>query len=83
MFIDQGIQIPFPGNDRLFVDEGIYTWKMLDEFAIATYWVGRYDASRDACKQLLKTEALPPNDRKRIEQNLQFANDRLAQVRSN
>jgi len=83
MFVDQGIQIPFPVTDRLFVDASVYFWKFLDEFAVATYWVGRYEESRDACKNLLAMPDLPPNDRERIEQNLRFANNQLAGTRSN
>jgi Flp pilus assembly protein TadD len=64
-------------NDRLFVDDSVYRWRALDELSIAAYWVGEYDESRDASGTLLQSEALPADQRARIEQNLRFAEQKL------
>jgi hypothetical protein len=81
LFAGAGLEIPFPGNDRLFVDGDIYAWKMLDEYAIAAFWTGQYELSRDSCQALLRKELLPV-DRTRVEQNLAFAVGRLTPAKS-
>jgi glycosyltransferase involved in cell wall biosynthesis len=76
LFARQAARISRP-NDRLFVDDSVYRWRALDELSIAAYWVGEYDESRDASGTLLQSEALPADQRARIEQNLRFAEQKL------
>lgn len=66
------IAIPRP-NDILFVDESVYAWRALDEFAVATYHLGAHLASAAACKRLLTEGRLPPSETQRVLQNLAFA----------
>lgn len=72
----QAIAIPRPA-DILFVDEGTYTWRALDEYAVACYWTGRYQESRRVCQQLLASGALPEQQRQRVTQNLNFCLQKL------
>jgi hypothetical protein len=80
-FAGAGVQLPRP-NDRLFLEQDVYDWRLLDELSVAAYWTGHYAMSRDAAQQIL-TRAddaglqLLPDNRKRVQENLQFALDKL------
>lgn len=71
-------QIPRPPSDILFVDESCYGWRAMDELAVAAYWVGRYELSRDSCNALLAGNTLPAEHRDRVKGNLDFALGKLA-----
>ena len=34
--------------------ESVYTWRLLDELAVAAYWVGDFATSKSACEPLLE-----------------------------
>jgi tetratricopeptide (TPR) repeat protein len=63
--------------DTLFVDESVYTWRALHEYAIASYDVGQYRAAVAACERLLANPALPPDERDRVAVNLEIARNGL------
>lgn len=62
-----------PGNDILFLDRSAFEWRGMDELAIACYWCGMFEVSRDICLNLLKSGALPENQVERVKANMQFA----------
>jgi glycosyltransferase involved in cell wall biosynthesis len=72
MFAQVGLSIPIPA-DTLFLDETCYTWRCLDEFAIASYWVGRRQDSMKACDRLLSEGHLPAGEYERVRKNRAFA----------
>lgn len=78
LFARQAVRIPRP-DDRLFVDDSVYLWRALDELCIAAYWVGEYEESRQAARELLQRDALPASERTRVEKNLNFAEQKLGQ----
>jgi len=78
VFARQAVRIPRP-DDRLFVDDSVYRWRALDELSIAAYWVGEYEESRHAAQELLQRDAVPADERPRIEKNLHFAEQKLGQ----
>lgn len=55
-----------------YVDESVYVWRALDEYAIAAYWAGRSAEGIVANEQLLASELLPNWERERIQKNLEF-----------
>ena len=77
-----GIQISRP-DDRLYVAQDVYDWRLLDELGVAAYWVAEYAACKAACEAVLQRveEGLdvPEADVRRIRQNLAFSEDKLAQ----
>ena len=77
LFAKAGLQTPLP-NDRLFVIESVYTWRLLDELSVSAYWVGDYATSKRACDTLLarvdRGLHVPPDDLERIRDNLVEAN---------
>jgi FkbM family methyltransferase len=76
LFARQAARIPRP-DDRLFVDDSVYRWRALDELSIAAYWVGEYEESQKATRELLQRDAFPAGERPRIEKNLRFAEQKL------
>lgn len=77
-FAKQALKIKYP-EGALFVGQGIYEWAILDEFALSAYWTEHYRESRLAAIQLLNDGKFPPDQRERIEANLKFATESLAQ----
>lgn len=64
-------------EDRLWIEEDVYAWRALDEFAVAGYWTGQYQDSARACRTLLAGGALPERQRARVKDNLNYALDKL------
>jgi glycosyltransferase involved in cell wall biosynthesis len=70
-----------PTADALFVEESAYGWAVLDEAAVAAYWVGDHVRSAKLCKQLLDRSDLPGEHRDRIVANLGHARAALPSPR--
>lgn len=79
LFAGQAVAISRPA-DILFVDDSVYEWRAADELAVATYHLGRYSESARLCRRLLDNPRLMPQDRGRIQQNLEFAERELKQA---
>jgi hypothetical protein len=65
----QGLTIPIPQTEILFVDNGNYQWGILDEVATTAYHVGRYHMGLAACEKLLSEPYLPEEHRERVQNN--------------
>ncbi len=76
LFAQRAIAIPQP-DDLLFVDEGAYRWRALDEYSIACYWVGDHAESMRACRELLDGGPLPEVQRPRVIENLNYSLQKL------
>jgi hypothetical protein len=61
----------------LFVVGWVYDYGMLDELAVNAYWCGRFEESKAACEQLLGDGKIPERMRRRIEDNLKFAMEKI------
>lgn len=77
LFASRAISLKVPG-DSLFVDIADYQWRAIDEFAVASYWIGDFRGCAKACEQLLKTSAVPLDHLPRIAENLRLAEVALA-----
>ncbi|MGO8994440.1 MAG: glycosyltransferase [Polyangiaceae bacterium] len=75
-FARTATEIPRP-DDILFVDDAVYAWRSLDEYAVASYWVGRYKDGLAANQRLLSSGALPEKERERVQKNMAFCRDKL------
>ena len=62
-----------PNDDVLFVDHAAYQWRSRDEWSISAYWSGDFALSAKLCRELLAGTALPDNERRRVQKNLEFA----------
>lgn len=70
------LPIKMPPNS-LFTEADVYSYRMLDEFSIAAYYTGRYKESKDICELILKEKKYPKEEARRIQKNLDFANEGL------
>ncbi len=77
LFAERAIKTKRP-DDILFLDAGTYEWRAIDEYAVASYWVGNYQDCAHACQALLKSGAAPEEHVVRITKNLHFATDAMA-----
>ncbi len=64
---------PYPKAANLFVEESVYQWCALDEYAISAYWIGKYKECKIACEILLNENRLPEREIPRVRANLTFA----------
>ena len=80
-FAAQGLAIAHP-NNAPGVEDWIYEYGLLDEFAVNAYWTGKYAECVDACDRLLNGGKLPANERERILKNKQSAIARLRDANS-
>jgi tetratricopeptide (TPR) repeat protein len=71
--------LPVPG-DILFLDHAAYSWRVLDEYAIAAYWVGQYEESLRVTEELLAAGTLPAAHQERVLRNKQFALEKLGRA---
>jgi tetratricopeptide (TPR) repeat protein len=73
LFAKAGVQTPLP-NDRLFVAESVYTWRLLDELAVSASWVGDFATSKRAYETVVERMEgglrVPEADAERIRKNL-------------
>ena len=80
LFAKAGLGTPRP-SDQLFIVESVYSWRLLDELSVASYWVEDYATSKGACETLLERVeaglAVPADDLERIRDNLAAANEEL------
>lgn len=60
-------------DQKLFIDPSFVDWRNLDEYAVACYWMGKYQESLQANEKLLKSKTLPESERGRIENNMKFS----------
>jgi hypothetical protein len=72
MFAAHALAIP-PPDDDLWIDQEVYEWRRLDEFAVCSSWTGHWAESAAACELLLAGDALPAEERSRVETNLDLA----------
>lgn len=71
-FAKEATAIPRP-SDILFLDDSVYTWRALDEYSIAAYWIGQYALSKTLCERLLLEGRAPKSERTRILENLNYS----------
>lgn len=64
-----GLSIPIPQTEILFVDHANYTWGILDEVATTAFYAGKIHLGLAACEKLLSEPYLPDEHRSRIENN--------------
>jgi glycosyltransferase involved in cell wall biosynthesis len=55
MFALRALELPFPGDDVLFVEKQVYEWQLWEEVMISAYYVGdhHHDLGLSACERLL------------------------------
>lgn len=80
LFAARGVGRPMP-PDLLFVHRWVYSWGLLFEFSVTSYWTGNARVALRACDQLLKIPELPPNYREQTLANRRFCVERLGRLK--
>jgi len=64
VFAKNAIEIPYPQEDILFVQEDVYKWAVLDEIGATAYYAGKPHVGYSACKKLLEENIVPEGEAK-------------------
>lgn len=81
VYAKAGLEIPRP-EEGLFIEPAIYDYALLDEFAVSTYWAGRYEESLKAARQIIEENKFPDYERKRMFDNAAFALAKLDEAKA-
>ncbi|HMY15186.1 MAG TPA: glycosyltransferase [Polyangium sp.] len=68
LYARRGYELPYPKQDKLFIDEEVYTWKLADLVASSAYWIGEFAIGEEAARKAARAR---PQD-KRLQSNLEF-----------
>lgn len=71
LFARRGLEIPLPTQDRLFIDEEVYTWKLADLVGSSAFWIGAYDLGEAAARQALRYKPDDPRLKANVEHYLE------------
>ena len=77
LFLEQAARIPYPAEDKLFVEQDLYRFIMAMERAVCAYWRGRHDEAIRLNNALLAGPDLPQEQRGRVTKNRRFSLDAL------
>lgn len=69
LFAKAGLEIPYPSNDILFIQEEIYRYGMLDEVGATAFYAGKPHVGYAACKKLLDENLVPEEHKPRVLEN--------------
>jgi glycosyltransferase involved in cell wall biosynthesis len=72
LFSKMATDIKYPANDILFIDENVYSWMVLDEFASTAFYIGDFENGYRACEILIdkiNKGQIPPDHHERIRTN--------------
>ena len=69
MFAKTGLEIPYPQQDILFIQEEIYKYALLDEIGATAFYAGKPHMGYAACKRLLEENLIPDEHRPRVKEN--------------
>lgn len=78
LFSKAAMDIAYPKDDILFINDDIYKWQVMDEFASCAYYVGDIENGFRAARilsQYVERREIPEEHHERIRGNLQFYED--------
>ena len=78
LFFGQGLHIPFPAKDVLFVEGDIYRYLLPTECAVSFYWLGQHQQAIEIIDRLLADNLLSSERREHLLRNRKFSVDALS-----
>ncbi len=75
LFLERAMQIPYPEQERIFVDAGIYEHLLPIEAAVSCYWTGRHDDAIRRNNALMQDPRLPAELLDLVVRNRRFSLD--------
>ena len=83
LFAKQGLSIPMPLYDILFISQDVYQWQLLDEIASCAYYVHQFQEGYDASVKLIQEGLAPPSEIQRIQSNLGEYQNKINELKTN
>ena len=81
LFAVQGMRIPWPKDDTLFIEDWIYDWGLKEEYAISGYYVSDHrDQAAVVCNTLALNARIPAATRDQARRNLRFYTRPLQEI---
>ena len=71
LYAARAVEIARP-PDLLFVEDGAYRWRALDELAISAFYVGQHAEGKAAMLRLWNEAQFPPAERERLRRNCAY-----------
>jgi glycosyltransferase involved in cell wall biosynthesis len=73
LFAVQGMRIPWPKDDSLFIEDSTYSWGLKEEYAISGYYVPEHiERAATVCDALALSPKVPARVRNQARRNLRF-----------
>ena len=80
LYARMGLEIPFPQQDILFIQEDVYKWGLLDEVGATAFYANQPHVGYEACKRLVEQRLIPDMHRNRVLQNFRQYETVLKQI---
>ena len=83
MFARHALEIEYPQQDILFIQNDVYKWGLLDEIGATAYYAGRPDMGLKACAFLMENKEklnIPREHWERIQSNLTSYNELMGHI---
>jgi len=80
LYARMGLELPYPKNDILFIQEDVYSWGLLDEVGATAFYANQPHVGYEACKRLLENNIVPDVHKVRIKQNFNSYENVLKQI---
>ena len=77
LFLARAAALPAPAEDRLFVEQALYDYRIAVEYAVSAYWAGDDSEAIRVNNELLAGSRLPPDLFEQVVANRRFSLDRL------
>jgi glycosyltransferase involved in cell wall biosynthesis len=74
------LETPYPSEDLLFVERGVYDYALPLEYGICCYWLGRHAEALRVNDTILATAGVPENYREAARSNRQFSVEALGRA---
>jgi glycosyltransferase involved in cell wall biosynthesis len=73
MFLSLAAAIPYPNDDRLFIERSMYEHRIKLELAVAAHYLGKLDQAVSLNDELLAAAGLPAEVRQLVQKNRAFS----------
>lgn len=80
LYARMGLEIPYPQQDILFIQDDVYKWGILDEVGASAYYANQPHVGYEACKRLIEQKLIPEAHYPRVMQNFRSYENVLKQI---
>ena len=80
MYAKMALDIPYPQEDILFVQDDVYKYGILDEIGATAFYAGKPHLGYQACKKLVEENLIPDEHLPRVSENLKQYEQVLMQI---